>query len=212
MVNTKRKIDHIVYAVSNLDYAIKSFEKLTGITPIFGGYHTTEGTKNALINLQDGMYLEFIAIDTTNTNVTQSRWMGVDILTKNQVTRFAIKSNDLEKDSSILKTYNADMGKKKGGSRHTATGELLQWELVMPLAYPEVEIIPFALDWSTSEVHPHTMLPDMQCHLIDLQATHPTPEKITPILKQLNCDMQIEKKEFISLQLTLNTPKGIVTI
>ncbi len=211
-MNIRRKIDHIVYAVSNLDYAVAAFEKLTGITPIFGGYHTTEGTKTALINLQDGMYLEFIAIDTTNLAITQNRWMGIDVLTKNQVTRFAIKSNDLEKDSIILKTYNSDMGKKKGGSRHTATGELLQWELVMPLAYPEVEIIPFALDWSASEVHPHTMLPDMKCLLIDLQATHPTPEKITPFLKQLDCDLRIEKKDFISLQLTLNTPNGIVQL
>lgn len=211
-MNTKRKIDHIVYAVSNLDQAIKSFKKLTGITPIFGGYHTTEGTKNALVNLQDGMYLEFIAIDTTNVKITQDRWMGVDVLTKDQVTRFAIKSNDLEKDSTILKTYNSEMGKKKKGSRHTATGKLLQWELLMPLAYPEVEIVPFVLDWSTSEAHPHTMLPNMHCHLMNLQATHPNPEEITSFLKELDCDISIEKKDFTSLQITLNTPSGIVQI
>lgn len=211
-MNTKRKIDHIVYAVSDLDQAIKSFEELTGVTPIFGGYHTTEGTKNALVNLQDGMYLELIAIDTANVEVTQNRWMGVDLLTRDQVTRFAIKSDDLEKDSIILKTYNSEMGKKKGGSRHTTTGELLQWELLMPLANPEVEIIPFVLDWSTSAAHPHTMLPNMHCHLVDLYATHPNLEEITPFLRQLDCELFIEKKDCISLRITLNTPNGIVQL
>ncbi|MEP0263817.1 VOC family protein [Dokdonia sp.] len=206
----KRKIDHIVYAVSNLDEAIKVFEKATGISPIFGGYHTTEGTKNALVNLQDGVYLEFIAIDETNLKVPKDRWMGIDLLTKNQVTRFALKSNDLISDSTILKRYNSAMGTKKEGSRHTVTGALLQWELLMPLATPEVELIPFILDWSTSEMHPHDMLPDMNCTLIELYATHPKPESISPFLDQLAYHLRIEKSNIISLRLTLNTPNGIV--
>jgi hypothetical protein len=156
------------------------------------------------------MYLEFIAIDKTNLKVTKDRWMGVDVLTKNQITRFALKSNDLISDSIILKEYNAAMGVKKEGSRHTATGNLLQWELLMPLAMPEVELVPFILDWSRSETHPHDMLPDMGCTLIELYATHPKPENVSPFLDQLAYHVRIEKSNITTLRLTLNTPNGIV--
>ncbi|WP_299683422.1 VOC family protein [uncultured Dokdonia sp.] len=209
-MNTNRTIDHIVYAVSDLDTACKEFEKKLGVTPIFGGHHTSEGTKNALINLQDGMYLELIAIDHSNKNSMQNRWMGVDVLTKNQITRFALKSKNLEKDSTILKKYHPAMGGLKNGSRHTASGLVLQWELLMPLPTPEVELIPFVLDWSKSNTHPHELLPNMGCSLVDIYATHPTPEKIRPYFKELAYNLNIEKQEQITLQVTLNTPNGII--
>ncbi|GGG28854.1 hypothetical protein GCM10011344_32090 [Dokdonia pacifica] len=209
-MNTNRSIDHIVYAVSDLDIASKEFEKKIGVAPVFGGHHTTEGTKNALINLQDGMYLELIAIDHNNKNLIQNRWMGVDVLTRNQVTRFALKSKDLIKDSRILKKYHPAMGTFKKGSRHTASAQVLQWELLMPLPTPEVELIPFVLDWSKSDTHPHDILPNMGCSLVNIQATHPTPEKILPFLKEIGYNLKIEEKQQISIKITLNTPNGII--
>jgi len=62
-----KKTDHIVYAVTNLEAAIDEFEKLSGLRPVFGGYHTTKGTKNALVNLGNECYLEILAIDEGNT-------------------------------------------------------------------------------------------------------------------------------------------------
>lgn len=209
-MNTNRSLDHIVYAVSDLDLASKELEKKLGVAPIFGGHHTTEGTKNALINLQDGMYLELIAIDHQHKNIIQNRWMGIDILTKNQITRFALKSENLAKDSITLKKYNPIMGILKKGSRHTASGQVLQWELLMPLPTPEVDLVPFIIDWSESDTHPHEVLPDMGCTLIEMYATHPTPEKITPILEELKYDLRIEKSNKTTIQITLDTPNGIV--
>ncbi|WP_299767920.1 VOC family protein [uncultured Dokdonia sp.] len=211
-MNTNRTIDHIVYAVSDLDLARKEFEKKLGVTPIFGGHHTTEGTKNALINLQDGMYLELIAIDHNTKNSIQNRWMGVDVLTKNQITRLALKSKNLAKDSRILKKYHPAMGLQKQGSRHTASGLVLQWELLMPLPTPEVELIPFMLDWSKSNTHPHDILPNMGCKLVEIRATHPTPEKVQPFLKEIGYHFHIEKGEQITLQAVLETPNGIIHI
>ena len=209
-MNTNNSLDHIVYAVSDLDLASKELEQKLGVAPIFGGHHTTEGTKNALINLKDGMYLELIAIDHNNKNIIQNRWMGVDLLTKNQITRFALTSEDLAKDSITLKKYDPTMGVLKKGSRYTASGHTLQWELLMPLPTPEVDLIPFMLDWSKSDTHPHKVLPDMGCTLIEMYATHPTPEKITPILEALGYDLRIEKSNQTTIHITLDTPNGIV--
>ena len=59
-----RSIDHIVYCVQDLDAAMDWFEDQTGVRPEFGGYHTTQGTKNALVGLGEDRYLEFLAVDS----------------------------------------------------------------------------------------------------------------------------------------------------
>ena len=207
-----RQIDHIVYTVFDLDSAITDFEKKLGVKPIFGGYHKTFGTKNALINLDNGIYLELLAADKTNTDVQPPRWMGVDLLTKNQITRWALKSNDLIKDSVTLKKYNPEMGSTRGGTRNTASASLLQWELIMPLASPEVEILPFMVDWSNSETHPHNELPNMNCKLVELYATHPDPDLFYETFQALGMDFRIAPSNEISLKLRLNCPKGIIEI
>jgi len=140
----------------------------------------------------------------------QNRWMGVDVLTKNQITRLALKSEDLARDSHILKKYHPAMGIQKNGSRHTASGQVLQWEILMPLPTPEVELIPFVLDWSKSNTHPHDILPNMGCKLVEIRATHPTPEKIQPILKEIGYHFQIDIGKQIAFHAVLETPNGII--
>jgi len=141
-----RKIDHIVYAVQNLDIVIEEFEAKLGVRPIFGGFHKSFGTKNALVSLGENCYLELLAADNKNTEVAKPRWKGVDMLQKNQITRCALKSNQLSVDSSILKIENPEMGTIRRGSRNIENGALLQWDLIMPLPHPEVELLPFMVD------------------------------------------------------------------
>ncbi len=205
-------IDHIVYTVFDLDEAMTWFEQKLGVRPIFGGYHESFGTKNALINLNDGMYLELLAADPQNTEVTTPRWMGVDLLRKNQITRWAIKSKDLQVTSPILKKYNAAMGKIQEGSRNLTDGNRLKWQLTVPLAAPEIEHVPFAIDWSTSDKHPTEMLPPMNCHLVNFYGTHSANEKINDVLQELQCDFQIKKGAESSLKLVIDCPNGIIEI
>ncbi|MFK7811342.1 MAG: VOC family protein [Maribacter sp.] len=202
----------MVYAVSDLDKAITEFEQLSGVRPIFGGYHSSFGTKNALINLTNGIYFELIANDSSNKKIPPPRWMGVDFLTKNQTTRWALKSNVLERDAYILKKYNPDMGKVRNGSRNTADGTLLQWELIMPLTAPEVEISPFMVDWSKTEKHPSEILPNMNCELQEFYAIHPNPEIFEELFKDLNFDLNIQKGSIPKIKVVLKTPNGIVTL
>ena len=64
-----RQIDHIVYTVPNLEKAMDWFTEISGIQPAFGGYHTTQGTKNAVVNLGNSCYLELLAADNENKNI-----------------------------------------------------------------------------------------------------------------------------------------------
>lgn len=209
---SKRQLDHIVYSVFDLDSAISDFEQKLGVRPIFGGHHKTFGTKNALINLDKGMYLELLAADDKNTLTKPPRWMGIDVLTKNQITRWALKSEQLNRDSSILKAYNPKMGSVSGGSRNIAKGSLLKWELILPLPTPEVEIIPFMVDWSQTETHPNDELPNMGCTLVELYGMHPDPDQLRETFKKFGMEFRINKAEKIALKAILKCPKGTIEI
>ena len=150
----KRKIDHIVYAVPDLEEAIDDLENRLGIRPTFGGYHTTKGTKNALVNLGNACYLEILTTDEKNTSVKAPRWMGVDLAGPPQITRWSLKSNQLEEDSKILQDYRVEMGMIEGGQRKMTDGRLLTWDMILPLAAPRVELMPFMTDWQHSDIHP----------------------------------------------------------
>ncbi|CAM4111116.1 VOC family protein [Zobellia roscoffensis] len=209
---TNRLLDHIVYSVKDLDAAILTLEKKLGVKAVFGGYHATQGTKNALINLDNGTYLELLAADDDNKNILPPRWMGIDVLKKDQITRWALKSAQLEKDAEIVKQYHPEMGKITGGSRNTANGSLLKWQLILPLPTPEVELIPFMVDWSQTETHPHDALPNMRCKLIELYGTHPNSDLLKITFKKLGVQLRIDPNENINLKAIIQCPNGVVEI
>ncbi len=204
-----RKIDHIVYAVVDLDETMAIFEKATGVRPVFGGYHTHQGTKNAIVNLGGAAYLEFLAKDDTNLAVSPPRWMGIDLIQSPQMTRWSLKSTDLAKDSAILKKHDSKLGEIQGGQRRMTNGELLSWEMIMPLAAPEVDIIPFMTDWQKSSVHPTSQLP-AQCRLLAMEFSHPEPIHLASTLDQLALDLSIQQADKAAIRAKIEGPAGII--
>lgn len=209
---TTRILDHLVYTVPNLEAAMDDLEARLGVRPAFGGYHATRGTKNALVNLDNGAYLEILAADDENTATPPPRWMGVDLLTGPKLTRWAVKSDDLPADQAILRAYDAALGEISAGSRQTAGGGWLRWEMILPLPAPEVDIIPFMVDWRQSEIHPHDNLPDMGCSVVEMSATHPEPEKINAVLQQLGVKLTVKAGAVAGLRAVIRCPKGEVVL
>lgn len=210
-MTSNRKVDHLVYAVPNLMAAMDIFEQKTGIRPIFGGYHQNQGTKNALVNLGDKCYLEFIAIDTKNTAIQAPRWMGVDFVDSPQITRWALKSENLEKDSRILQHYQADLGQIQAGQRKMSNGKTLTWQMSMPLATPAVDILPFFLDWRQSEAHPTEALP-VQCRLVRLELAHPQANTMQRVFEDLSLDLNILQQANPSIGIQLECPRGLINL
>ncbi|MEM6318132.1 MAG: VOC family protein [Bacteroidota bacterium] len=206
-----RAIDHIVLGVPNLEEGVHWLKNLTGVTATFGGYHTTKGTKNALVNIGHQCYLEILATDVENRHIEAPRWMGVDLIQSPTVTRWSLKSTDLAKDSKILNAYQSYLGTIEGGQRKTTNGQVLAWEMIVPLAKPAVDILPFMTDWQQSDSHPTDSLP-VQGELVSLNLAHPTPDTLQPVFDKLNVDLVIERAAVPTIHLVLETAKGRVVI
>ncbi|MFT5383920.1 MAG: hypothetical protein ACI81W_001320 [Saprospiraceae bacterium] len=205
-----KKIDHIIYAVPNLEQAIDQIEKQFGVRPIYGGKHPDQGTHNALLNLGNNCYLELLAIDPENNNILPPRWMGLDLIRQAKITRWAVKSNEIQEEIKVLKKINPLLAETKTGMRQRADGAILEWELSVPQAAPEIELLPFLIDWKDSE-HPTAALPQ-HCQLLSFHATHPNPEDIISQLKSINAEISVEQKKEIALIVKIKTPNGQVVL
>ncbi|MFK7908737.1 MAG: VOC family protein [Chitinophagales bacterium] len=208
-MNIRRDIDHIVYSVKDLDAACNDLEKRLGVRPVFGGYHRTQGTKNALLHLGGQTYLELLAIDESNTKIEAPRWMGIDLIDRPQITRWALKSSNLESDSSCLKSYDTKLGEIHGGQRKMTDGGLLTWRLVMPTCEPSVDVLPFMVDWQGSSHHPTDKLLK-GCQLVGLKISHPEAEKIEHVLQGLGVNLKIEEAKVAGIKIVVKSSNGRV--
>lgn len=203
-------IDHLVYTTPHFHQTIQQIETQFGIPPTYGGKHLEQGTHNALLNLGNGCYFEILAIDPDNKKIPAPRWMGVDLVQSPTLTRWAIKSEELLRDAEILKAINPELAKTKTGMRERSDGTILNWELSIPLPSPEIEAIPFLLDWKDSP-HPTGTLPQ-HCELINFYVEHPQPEEIRAVFKKLNTKVKVEQGIALKLIAEIMTPNGKIIL
>ena len=207
-----KHIDHLVYGVPDLEKAISELELLLGVRAIEGGRHKTKGTRNALINLGSKCYLELLAIDR-DSNVVRPRWMGIDHLTSAKCLRWSLQTQAIEQDADLLSTYDPQLAKIDEGQRWTPDNKLLKWQMTLPLASPEVELMPFLIDWSQSAQHPADNLPE-QCRLRCLDLSTPHPSKAQIVLNKF-CgigEIIIGFSNETKIIATIESPHGIVKL
>ena len=201
-----QKIDHIVYAVANLQRSMEKFTEATGLKVFMGGEHPDWGTHNALVRIGEKTYLEFMAKKKGSEPVHAQTWMGLDLLEEDKITRWALASENVEHDAKFLKKYRDDLSAIAIGSRALEDGKMLNWLMTTVLPSPEVEPAPFLIDWKKSQ-HPTADLP-LKSSIKSFTIEHAESEVLKKLLEKLQCPMEVYTSHATQLKLVLDTPKG----
>ena len=203
-------IDHIVYAVTDLSTAIEKFTNRTGLKVEAGGQHLNQGTHNAIIRIGEKTYLEFIAKDDSISSPGDGTWMGLDLIKENKITRWSLASNRIVEEAKIIADHNDKLGMIQEGSRAKKDGGTLRWKMSNVLPQPEVDPVPFLLDWGSS-VHPTERL-TKACAIIDFRIYADQKAELTGLYDALHLNLIVEESESPRMELVLGTPKGQVTL
>ena len=139
-------IDHLVYATPDLDATVAAITQEWGITPTDGGRHDGLGTRNALLALGDGAYLEVIGPDPDQPDPAGPRPFGVDGIEEPTLVTWAAGVPDLDLWIAWARARGVDPGDAFEMQRTTPTGEVFRWRLTAPPAGGD-GILPFLIQW-----------------------------------------------------------------
>ena len=206
-------IDHLVYATPDLATTVEVLTDRLGVTPTPGGAHPGHGTRNALVGLGDGAYLEIIGPDPEQPLPSSARPFGIDALSAPAlVTWCARPALPLEVVVEAARANGYDLGPIVAMSRHRPDGVLLEWRLSVPdPAASDGGVLPFVIDWGGA-THPSASLPPGVV-LVELRLEHPEPERITTVLAALGgAAAVIVRGVHPRLSAALQTPAGPVRL
>lgn len=199
------KIDHIVYATPDLDATISEVTTGWGVVPSIGGRHDGLGTRNALLSLGNGSYLELVGPDPDQPDPPGPRPFGVDDLTAPRVVTWAARVPDIDLWVKWARARGFDPGEPVDMQRTTPNGEVLRWRLTFPV--PGDGVLPFLIEWPG--VTPASTSAS-GCMLMELDLTHDDPAIGVRIGEHA---LSVEVKAGpASIKCTLMTPSGVVTI
>jgi hypothetical protein len=183
------QVDHLVYATPDLAEGLYRIERLLGVRPAPGGQHPGWGTRNALLALGPGNYLEVIGPDPDQPRPLEGRLFGIDTLDSARLVTWAAKGQDLNGLRSLALRNKVNLGEVRGGSRHLPDGSVVNWQLTDPRSIVEDGIVPFFIDWGQSP-HPSATSPQ-GARLVTLRAEHHEAERVKRKLERLGLELAV---------------------
>jgi hypothetical protein len=201
-------LDHLVLATPDLAATVADFTRRTGVAPAMGGVHVGLGTRNHLVSLGGGSYLEIIGPDPEQSAPGSPRPFGVDGITVARTMTWAISPPDLDAAIAAARARGYDPGPAQPMSRRRPDGTLLEWRLTDGDDAHPSGLVPFLIDWGSS-MHPSASgLPVTP--LLRLSATAPDPDEIRPLLSALGTELALSEGP-VGMSFTVDTPRGPVT-
>ncbi|MGH7910663.1 MAG: VOC family protein [Candidatus Dormibacteraceae bacterium] len=200
-------VDHLVYAVPDLDAAVDALETRWGVRAAPGGQHRGRGTHNALLGLGGASYLEIIAPDPAQPETGAARPFDVTPGTEPHLAGWASPAPGIDERRTSAVAAGWDPGPAGDLSRLRPDGVLLAWRLT---PHPDLFVVPFLIDWGTSE-HPSVSAP-RGVVLGELRIEHPDPARIEAVLRALQIRVPVEKAAEAALVARLETPRGPIEL
>jgi hypothetical protein len=197
-------LDHLAVSGDTLDAAQAYVEEALGVSMQKGGEHAVFHTHNTLMGLEDGLYLEAIAINPDAPQPDRPRWFDLDRFEgPARLSNWICRSTDLEQDMSVLPAgIGAPVSLQRGD---------LRWQMVVPESgvLPFDNLCPALIQWQTQQ-HPADVLAPSGCRLRRLVLTHPDAIELRgAVEKALSDDRIVFEVGDIGMVAEFDTPHGI---
>lgn len=174
-MNGVLELDHVAVAAKTLNEGRAAVEDALGVALQPGGQHTHFGTHNLLLGLEDGLYLEVIAIDPDAPDLAYPRWFDLDRFEgRPRLTNWICRTNDLAAAVAAM---------PQAGQPVALTRGELRWQMAVPATgiLPYDNAFPALIEWQSSP-HPATRLAASGCRLKWLEVAHPEAEALRAVL------------------------------
>lgn len=204
-------LDHLVYAVGDLEAAMADFEKRSGVKPSYGGQHVGLGTHNAVFDIGEGAYVELLAPDPTQPESKGPLPFGIDASAEPRLVTWAAKASQLGDRVAAARAAGFDPGEVTAISRRLPDGGLLEWELTSRDGPPGGDgLIPYLIDWGAVP-HPTTRA-TAGCQLTEFRGEHPDPDAVLQMLDALGVELPLRQADSAALVAVIETPRGVLTL
>ena len=203
------RIDHVIVGTSDLDLAVRQIAESTGVRPVFGGAHPGRGTRNALIALGDGTYLELLAPDPAQA-VDNEELGELRALSRPTPVGWAVSADNEAAIRSALAGADVATSKSEGGSRVKPDGAVLRWT---SFGYAAIEdsLAPFFIVWAKPASHPSRTSPT-GCRLTGLRIEGPEADSLRRAITPLRLDVTVDRADRARMHLSLSCPKGAISL
>lgn len=197
------ELDHLAVAGTTLEEAAAHVEQALGVPMLPGGQHDVFITHNCLLGLEDGLYLEAIAVDPDRPAPERPRWFDLDCFAgPARLTNWICRCDDLD---TLLAALPVDAGAPVALSR----GDL-RWRMAVPAdgKLPYDNLFPPLIQWDCDS-HPANMLPASGCRLTCLVVAHPEAMALRGLLAPHLSDRRVVfEPGAVALSAEFDTPHG----
>lgn len=199
--------DHIAVAAETLAAATAHVEAALGVPLQAGGQHAVFNTHNTLLGLEDGLYLEAIAINPDAPQPDRPRWFDLDNFNgPPRLTNWICRCDDLD-------TTLAELPEGFGAPVDLQRGDL-RWRMAVPVSgvLPFDNCAPALIEW-VGDAHPAPRLTQQGCRIEAFSVRHPEAEAMAALLAPLLADPRITFEVGApQLSAQIATPKGAATL
>ncbi len=201
------ELDHIAVASLTLQDATDHVAQALGVTLQPGGEHAVFHTHNTLLGLEDGLYLEAIAINPDAPVPDRPRWFDLDRFQgAPRLTNWICRCDDLDATLAALpEGFGTPVSLQRGD---------LRWRMAVPASgvLPYDNCAPALIEWE-GDAHPATRLTASGCQLQELYVSHPDAGELEDMLApHLVDDRVIFSDGPARLSSVFDTPNGRRTL
>lgn len=170
------ELDHIAIAGETLAAATAHVQDALGVALQQGGAHAVFHSHNTLLGLQDGLYLEAIAINPAAPKPDRARWFDLDRFAgPPRLTNWICRVHDIDAALARLpEAFGTPVDLQRGD---------LRWRMAVPASgvLPYDNCAPALIEWQT-DVHPAQRLAASAVRLAQLVVRHPRAQSLQSLL------------------------------